>query len=226
MLVSTPCAAQNTDNTSHKGGAPAETVKNLRTPEEIIAATQPTRPGERNARVFDLARGLRRDAGLDGTPLRDVKPFVREWHTRARPVIVTQDFTETWSDFVHAWPRVNKPLSHNAVAEAWERVTAGEIPPEATEYDKQAVQLLVALCWHLSGNDGRFYLSTAEASKRIVTDRQTAWRYLNMIEADGLIETVKKGHRHTKGLRPAATTFRWNGAPQEQPTTADKRATA
>jgi hypothetical protein len=70
----------------------------------IIEKTLPKAYGQRNRRLFWLARELKQRF-----PLADPCEFnqvVREWHRQARPNIRTLDFIESWGDFVRAWHAV------------------------------------------------------------------------------------------------------------------------
>src|SRR5262249_2289974 len=65
---------------------------------DAIEASLPAGPGQRNRKVFDLARRLKAMAGRDTSPAM-LRGIVKEWHRRALPVIRTKDFVETWTDF-------------------------------------------------------------------------------------------------------------------------------
>ena len=169
----------------------------------IIEKTQPRQPGERHRCVFNLARGLKFDAGMADLPFSDLKPHVRKWFEMALPNIATKDFTETWADFVHAWPRANSGLSNTPLDTAFARAMQGALPDVCSEYDGQAVRTLLAACYHLRRSDGTFYLSTHAAAARLNIKPMQVLRYLRMLEADGMITTAKRGNR-TK-----ATTYKW-----------------
>jgi len=78
----------------------------------ILKQTQPTQPGQRHRKLFDLARGLRFEGGLADAPMPELKKIVKRWYVMARPHIGTQEFTESWSDFVHAaLTPIFKPLT-------------------------------------------------------------------------------------------------------------------
>ena len=53
----------------------------------IIEATQPTGSGQRNAKLFELARCLKFHPALAGATPKQLKPFVRKWHEMALPNI-------------------------------------------------------------------------------------------------------------------------------------------
>jgi len=177
-------------------------------PDSIIQQTQPTRPGERNAMLMRLARGLKYDAGLKVRTLSDAKPFVLQWHTLALDVIETKPFTQSWSEFVDLWGRVTTSLSGGSVELAAARARAGELPDVASAYDDAGVRLLVGVCWHLAraGIEGRFYVSSHQAAQLVDVAQPTAFRHLKMLVADGLLVTTEQGNRHR------ANRYRWTGS--------------
>lgn len=170
--------------------------------ENILAATQPTQPGQRHRKIFALARGLRFECALADAPMPELKKIVKRWFEIARPKIGTQDFTDSWSDFVHAWKRVKTPLSQCAINVAWKSVQSGNMPPEADQYDREEVRRLVALCWHL-GRNGEFYLSMSKAASLLNVKPMMICRWLKMMQADEVLTLVKPGTRHT------AAHYRW-----------------
>lgn len=174
--------------------------------EDVIRKTLPSKPGERHTRIFDLARGLKFNAGLAEHPLRDLRPLVKQWHGLAIKVIRTKAFDETWEDFVHAWRRARLPLG-DVIHLAWQKATSRPLPEEALEYETDMVRHLVALCkvmGALSGS-GDFFLSSHYAGRLLNVSHRKVLRKLQMIEADELIETRKKGNAHR------ATRYRWKG---------------
>ncbi len=169
----------------------------------ILKQTQPTQPGQRHRKLFDLARGLRFEGGLADAPMPELKKIVRRWYDMAKPNIGTQDFTESWSDFVHAWSRVEKPLSAEcAITAAWKAVESGNMPPEAEHYDREEVKRLVSLCWHLRRKD-EFYLSMPKAAPLLEVDTRQVSRWLKMLQADEILTVTRPGTRHR------ATRYRW-----------------
>lgn len=175
--------------------------------ERVMQASLPTKPGERNERVLRLARGLRFDCGMGDRPLPELKPIVRKWHTRALPNMTTKGFTETWSDFCHAWPRVRVPLLQDVLGAALSYARAHPVP-EGADYD-EPVRTLVAVCKILAerwGKDGTFFLGSHNIAARLNIPQPRAYRHLRMLATDELIAVVKTGNEHS------ATRYRWLGA--------------
>jgi hypothetical protein len=169
----------------------------------VIDATQPRKPGERHRCVFNLARGLKLDAGMHGASFDELRPHVKAWFDKALPNIATKHFSESWSDFIHAWPRASTPLSHTPLEEAFRMAIHSKLPAVCNSYDGEGIKTLLAVCWHLKSGDGTFYLSTHIAAARLYTEPKRILRYFRMFETDGLFKTVKKGNR-TK-----ATVYKW-----------------
>ena len=179
--------------------------------DELILKTLPNRPGERNLRLLDLARGLRFNTGLVNILLCELKPVVRRWYEAALRIIRTKDFTETWADFVYASERARLPLGVDALSEAWRRSQAEPAPTCAAGYDSEPVRRLMGFRAALASlmPDGRFFLSTHDAARLLKTKPMQIYRWLKMLTADGVIEVVQNGNKYR------ATRFRWT-APTER----------
>lgn len=152
-------------------------------PEAIEAAIRralPTRPGERNRRIFQLARELKAIAALASAQAGDLLPFVRRWHELASPLVTTKPWDDTWFDFLHAWRRVKYPAGQEPVALAFERAAAADPPEAARQFERPEIRLLVALCRELqrAAGDAPFFLDARTAGKLFQSDHTTAWRWL------------------------------------------------
>ncbi len=174
------------------------------TPDDVITATLPKELHQRNAALLRLARGLKFDAGLGNLRTATLKPFVKRWHDRALPFIATEPFDPTWVEFVRAWTRARVPLFRDVLAEAFAAAKANPAP-EAEGYDTPGVKLLVGLCRHLAGPEGRFFLSTHAAGTLLDAAAMTVHRWLGMLVADDLLELIERGNTHR------ATRWRWLG---------------
>jgi hypothetical protein len=152
--------------------------------------TLPDSPGQRNCKVFDLARRLRGIAGLNTSPAL-LRAIVTEWYRLALPFIRTKDFAETWSDFQTAWLAVKTPYG-TTVQAAYE---AARRAPQGCIDDNADLGVLAAMCRNLSAAAGgrSFYLACRTVEKLFGVSRMTAWRWLNTLQFYGVIEPVKKG---------------------------------
>ncbi|MFC1453105.1 hypothetical protein ACFLSJ_07175 [Verrucomicrobiota bacterium] len=175
-------------------------------PQEVIRKTLPQGPGERNDRILALARGLRFNCAMADTPVPEIKPIVREWYQKALPEIRTKDFDTTWADFVHAWDRARVPLG-DVVSAAWQRALANLSGSVVDEYDSGPVRRLVSLCRELAAlsPDGRFFLSSHDAGRRLGVKSPQVLRWLRMLAADEVLKVVKPGNSRR------ATRYRWLG---------------
>lgn len=185
--------------------------------ERVLELSRPQRPGQRNRCLLDLARGLRFNLGMADSPLSELKPVVRRWHTKALPFITTESFDETWSDFVHSWPLAKHGLG-DVLGEAWRASQSAQPPPETAAYDSAPVRALVALCCYLGKQspEGRFFLSTHAAGRLLGERSMQVLRWLRMLTADGVIEVVKIGtERRATRYRLKAITEKHNADKQE-----------
>ncbi|MEI7880321.1 MAG: hypothetical protein WCI95_05555 [bacterium] len=173
--------------------------------DELISKTCPKREGERNVRLFDFARGLRFNMGMEASPLCDLKPLVQKWHAAALPVIRTKDFTSTWTDFIHSWPKARLPLGPDALTVAWKKSKTLPPPAIAGEYDSEPVRQLIGLCAALGSisHDGRFFLSTHAAERLMNVPAMSIHRWLKMLIADGVLKMSHNGNEYR------ATRYRW-----------------
>jgi hypothetical protein len=166
---------------------------------EAIAATQPEAEGQRHRGVFLLCRHLKAVPSLANAAPAKLRPVVEEWHRRALPFIRTKEFSETWADFVSAWDKVTSPAGRGPVDEAFRRAKAAKSPPKAARLyaGEPKVVLLAALCRELQRRAGadHFYLDCRTAGKLLDVPHKQAWRWLNMLCADEVLEAGEKGSR-------------------------------
>ncbi len=169
----------------------------------------PKQIGQRNKLVFELARALKAVASFSDADAKDLKPHVKQWHQLALPVIGTRPFEETWIDFLRAWPRVKFPKGSEPIARILERALSEAIPREAAGYEQTDLKLLVSLCRELqrTAGSGPFYLSCRTAGRLLEKQHTTIWRWLFLLENDGLLEVVHRGSQRTR----KATRYRYLG---------------
>jgi len=175
--------------------------------ENAIKLSLPASTGQRHRQVFKLARALKGIPSIADRPLPELKPVVRRWHEAALNFIATPEFEETWCDFVNAWPNVRYALGESTMDTIMETVLTTQPPAEAGHYEAPAVKRLVGLCALLQQQAGAepFYLDARTAAKLLETEPMTAWRWLRMLKADGVLVEVEKG-------KPGrATRWRWIG---------------
>ena len=180
--------------------------------QKAIQATLPTGRGQRNRKLFALAVALKQVDGLD-TSSASLRAIVRAWHALALPVIGTKDFNESLTDFVIAWKRAKAPISMQAVVAEARRIPT---PLAGLRYDEEPMRLLVALCACLqqARPSQPFFLSTRDAAKLLDTNPMDAWRMLQVLLFDSVLEQVKPGRLGRTRSESRAAEFRYIG--QEQ----------
>jgi len=194
----------NTEDTENSSGVSSVSLCVLLCPSvlQAIEATLPTGPGQRRRRIFDLCRQLKALPDLASADLPTVRPVVVEWHRRALPFITTKAFTDSWADFVEAWPKVKYPAGQGVVDAAFKRAVASTPPPKATElYTEPPVLLLVTLCRELQriAGPGPFFLDCRTAGRLVGIHHTTAWRLLTVVlAADGILAAGAKGSKGTR----------------------------
>jgi hypothetical protein len=169
-------------------------------PLHAIEATLPRRAGERNRRLFDLARQLK--ALVPNATPNELRPILVEWHQRAFHVIGTKPFLETWADFIVAWGKVKYPAGQAPVDAAFSRALHASPPATAIELypGETGIVLLATLCReleHIAGA-GEFFLDTRTAGRLLNVDHSTAWRWLKVLCADGVLRAGATGSKATR----------------------------
>lgn len=164
-----------------------------------IIESLPTGPGKRNQQVFKLARALKAIPPLQDAHGKDLEPFVRLWHEQAKPVIRTQPFEETFIDFLRAWPKVKFPKGAEPMSQIFAAAVNAEVPPVAMRYEQEQLRLLVALCRELqrAAGEGPFYLACRTAGRLLGVDHTTAWRWLFLLQEEGILKVMSKGSQAT-----------------------------
>jgi hypothetical protein len=170
--------------------------------ERAIIETLPKQLGRRNKQVFEFARALKAISSITDAKANDLKAIVRRWHVLAKPVIKTQAFEETWIDFLRAWRpgAIKYAKGTEPMSQMMDAAVASEAPDVARDYDEAKCRLLVALCRELQRAVGTapFYLSARKAGRLLDVDHTTAWRWLYLLENDGILEVVTRGSKQTQ----------------------------
>ncbi len=177
--------------------------------DSAIRSTLPTCAGQRNNKVFDLARTLKALPEFCDASFDQLQPLVRRWHQLAKPYITTKAFEETWTDFIHAWPRVKYPKGEEPMAEIVERAFAADPPECVRHYESEPLKRLAALCRELQRARGEapFYLSVRTVAEYFSVNPSTGSRWLKLLEMEGVIELVAKGTQK----KARASRFRYRG---------------
>ncbi len=126
---------------------------------------------------------------------------------------MTKGFTETWSDFRHAWKKVKTLEGEGKMDDILNMINFDTIPPPNLHdigYEGSG-WACVQLCYLLSTNaDNKvFFLAGRKVEELLQIPQRTANNMLNMMVDDGILKVVKKGDRHK------ATTYQFNWEPLE-----------
>lgn len=183
--------------------------------QEAIRSTLPHQSGQRHKQVFELARALKAAPGLADAPGKAMLPYVQMWHEHAKKVATTQDFTETWCDFLNGWDRVKFPRGKSPFEQALALAKAVPPPPEIEHLDHPQARLLASVCRELQRTQGEtpFYLSCRKAAELIsddqhTVDHKTANRWLTMLTKEELLHIAEIGQQGGK----RATRYRYRGS--------------
>lgn len=212
FLSSSVNVTEQTEQTQENSGN-REGKENLRASfcdfDKVIESTLPQKVGTRNRKVFELARALRSLPEYFDADPKFFEQVVREWHRRALPNIRTQDFEETWIDFLKAWPKIRWKIGDSPMSDTFERAKGLPVPELAAHYDNPKLRLLVAWCKLLQERtgEGGFFLSVRTAGKYLDVEPMTANRWLFLLEQDRVLEVVEKGKLTRAG--GIATRFRY-----------------
>jgi hypothetical protein len=178
--------------------------------EQAIQDTLPKGVRQRNHAIFEFCRVLKAIPHLADPDPQNLRSIVQEWHRRAKPVIRTKAFEETWIDFLQGWPKVRFPKGTGPMDVALDRAKAAQPPPEALSYEQPALRRLVGLCRELQrgAGDGVFFLACRTAGRLLGVNYSTAWRWLSLLESDRLLCVVERGQ---PGVY-RATRFKYRGS--------------
>ncbi len=158
------------------------------------AHTLPTQEGQRNKRLFELARWAK---GTHPNATRDeLRAIVQEWHRLALPVIGTKDFATSWAEFLSGWDKVRAP--HGAIMDS---IVQGidhtaPLPPAIAQLGYgTAGNRLVRVCQALQAHHGTdpFFISARQAGEVLGVHFTDASKMLSALVADGVLTLVSKG---------------------------------
>jgi hypothetical protein len=167
--------------------------------EQCIQKTLPERPGQRHAAVFRLARYLQGHPEVAKWPLSQLHPIVDRWFELAvenlgrEAINATED--ENWWDFSEGWGQVKYPGEEGLMTMLLERAKQAEPPAVALQYRSPETRLLIALCRELQQEvgDEPFFLATTTIEKLLGLNRMRAWRWVQGLARDGVLECVDRG---------------------------------
>lgn len=160
-----------------------------------ISLTAGMAPWQRG--LFKFARMIHTAAGglkADFTRGAPIWSAVEDWYRAAKPPV---GLPEVESEFAICYPKVRFPTGRDR----WNLIVDAAIDKLAENGQQifpgdASTELLLALCWVLSceSEDGEFFISVREATEACgFSGRMTAWRRLQLLQAQGFIRETKPG---------------------------------
>ena len=171
--------------------------------------TIPTEVGQRNDRLFSLARHVK---AMRPAPTPDeLRCIVRAWHVQATPAIGTLGFTVSLAEFMSAFDRVKQPhgATMGAIIGSIDNIP---LPGGIDRLGYEAAgNLLVRICAALQAHEGAgvFFLGARQAGELVGVPFTDANRMMQTLRLDGVIELVTKG----AGKKASRYRFVWSAAP-------------
>jgi hypothetical protein len=169
---------------------------------EAVLRCLPHRPGERNQKLFYLARSL---ADVDDArPAAGWAAAVRCWWGLSLGVVKTQGWPVTWREFVRAWGRWRVSVADSApLSLMTEAAVSGGPDPRAR---------LLEACGAMAAASpaGVFHLSCRTAGLVCAVSSATAARRLARLVASGVLAVVRQGRPSAR--RRVATYYRFAAA--------------
>lgn len=158
---------------------------------QIRPGLLPTREGERNQKLFELARYVK---GTAPHLTRDERlAVVRDWFRAAEPVIGTKDFEVTWADFEVAFTRVKQPYGESlkTVLCSMPECSALALPPGYGEKMTFLLRICMALDTHAAPMP--FFISSRKVGELLLVHYTVAAALLRQLVIDGLLELIELG---------------------------------
>jgi hypothetical protein len=118
--------------------------------------------------------------------------------------MTTQEFEETWFDFLEGFDKVKTKLGEGPMAQLFERAATMPIPPEAERFDCPKLRLLASLCRELqrvAGPSSPFYIASRSAGVLFGVSHVHASRWLRLLRREGLICEVSRGTVNNEASR-------------------------
>jgi hypothetical protein len=163
-----------------------------KTIDDAVFATLPTAFGQRNRRLFHLARYLK--TIIPKASPDELRQIVQNWHKLALPNVRTKPFDETWNDFRRAWQQVKRPAGQPRWSEAVSLADRLELPAAEMLYDTDAYRRLMKLCVALHQVHGgrQFPLACRMAGRYLGVVHKTAADMLKTLVFDGVLVVANK----------------------------------
>jgi hypothetical protein len=168
----------------------------------------PEAEGQRNGRLFELARHLKADN--PEAEFAQVREVAKSWHATFVDIIGTKSLLATIDTLWQAYQKVKHPKGALMI-EALQAADSLVIPPLVdrlgySEQERALLRVCIALATHHAPEP--FFLSARTAGGVVKMDYSDAAKALRVMALDGLLEVVHKGSGRTASryrLGPALT---------------------
>jgi hypothetical protein len=165
-----------------------------------VRESLPTGQGERNARIFDLARKLK---GIDPSRVADGwAEAVSAWFAVALPVIGTKAWSVSWKDFVTAYGNVN--ATDAGKSRLMTRIRDAASSPTLTTARERLLAAFTAAFAETNGVS--FFLASRTAADLAGVKQTTACKQLANLIRDGFVVVAEKG-KPSKTCRRGTTRY-------------------
>lgn len=161
---------------------------------DTITRYLPDNIGQRNKRLFELARHLK--GLMPGASKTQLREIVTEWHRRALSNIGTAGFAESWGDFQRGWDACHTPYG-SVLSRIIGEIDMTEAAPESLlslGYNDKEL-LLCKICKQLQthAGDEPFFLSARQAGALAGLHYTDAAKVLYAMVADDVLVLLRKG---------------------------------
>lgn len=156
----------------------------------------PQRIGERNSRLFDLARAVKgQEIDWDYHKLSCTFSL---WWKEAERVVGTKDKEYSFFDFLRAFDDCKKPVVPLDV-DKLKSSSFSEITPDIARRYSIKLRELVRVCSYLQKYNGgdKFYLSYEDAGRVMGVGKVSGQKAFQKLVEDGLIRRIAKGSNFT-----------------------------
>ncbi len=159
---------------------------------QAVLASLPTAPGQREKRLWLLARRLLAIHGPHAT-YPTLRPAFDLWWSHARPVVGTQTVEDSLAAFLRSYQRANTPLE-DVLGQCLAMAQDNPIPEWSHGFSPPCT-LLAGLCRELQRwADGEpFFISARTAGAAVGVSHVHAARWLSMFNAMGVLQLIERG---------------------------------
>lgn len=171
---------------------------------DAVAQSIPSAIGERNAKIFELARRLLVVHPSPSTiPDAQKIEIFNAWWDHAEPIIGTPDYDLSLGEFLVSLETVHTPWDSSPLLVARDKAIESPAPEWVSARSSDAVRLLAGICRELqrAAGDRDFYLSSHRAADLIGVPPASAYKNLQTFVRLKKIKVTEVGVRNVKATR-------------------------